>query len=263
VIEAYAWYGGLGERLEEASRVQGGLGLQIAVDDQLRSLGGRALCRPCTGSMPPPVITLWWFLLPVVALAGLAVAVRARRTVRTLVPLACAATAAVPYLFLIGYAAPRFLQPAYALLAVPVADALRHLARTPRGRWRPVGAPLVALALAGHLAVQLVVLVYTVERTADSREEWARTARALHRLGVRPPCLLTGHEAIPIGYYTGCSSGATGGNNENTTVAQILDTARRIPVAAITAPGGTPPAYARSWTPHRIGDLDIRVAPPG
>ncbi|MFJ9200650.1 hypothetical protein [Streptomyces flaveolus] len=263
VIEAYAWYGGLGERLEEASRIQGGLGLQIAVDDQLRSLGGRALCRPCTGSMPPPVITLWWFLLPVVALAGLAVAVRARRTVRTLVPLACAATAAVPYLFLIGYAAPRFLQPAYALLAVPVADALRHLARTPRGRRRPVGAPLVALALAGHLAVQLVVLVHTVDRTAESREDWARTAGALHRLGVRPPCLLTGHEAIPIGYYTGCSSGATGGNNENTTVAEILDTARRIPVAAITAPGGTPPAYARSWTPYRIGDLNIRVAPPG
>ncbi|MEV5643338.1 hypothetical protein AB0L67_24700 [Streptomyces flaveolus] len=263
VIEAYAWYGGLGERLEEASRIQGGLGLQIAVDDQLRSLGGRALCRPCTGSMPPPVITLWWFLLPVVALAGLAVAVRARRTVRTLVPLACAATAAVPYLFLIGYAAPRFLQPAYALLAVPVADALRHLARTPRGRRRPVGAPLVALALAGHLAVQFVVLVHTVDRTAESREDWARTAGALHRLGVRPPCLLTGHEAIPIGYYTGCSSGATGGNNENTTVAEILDTARRIPVAAITAPGGTPPAYARSWTPYRIGDLNIRVAPPG
>jgi hypothetical protein len=263
VIEAYAWYGGLGERLAEASRIQGGLGLQIAVDDQLRSLGGRALCRPCTGSMPPPVITLWWFVLPVVALAGLAVAVRARRTVRTLVPLVCAATAAVPYLFMIGYAAPRFLQPAYALLAVPVADALRHLARTPRGRRRPVGAPLVALALAGHLAVQLVVLVYTVDRTADSREDWARTAGALHRLGVRPPCLLTGHEAIPIGYYTGCSSGATSGNNENTTVAEILDTARRIPVAAITAPGGTPPAYARSWIPHRIGDLNIRVAPPG
>ncbi|MGV9291915.1 hypothetical protein [Streptomyces sp. NPDC003719] len=263
VAEAYAWYGGLGERLAEASRIQGGLGLQIAVDDQLRSLGGRALCRPCTGSMPPPVITLWWLLLPVVALVAVAVAVRARRTARTLIPLACAATSALPYLFMIGYAAPRFLQPAYALLAVPVADALWHLARTPRGRRRPVGAPLVALALAGHLAVQLVVLVYTVDRTAESREDWARAADALHRLGVRPPCLVTGHEAIPVGYYTGCSSGATAGNNENTTVAAILDTARRIPVAALTAPGGTPPDYARSWTAHRVGDLNIRVAPPG
>ncbi|WP_233644836.1 hypothetical protein [Streptomyces sp. BSE6.1] len=262
-VEAYAWYGGLGERLQRASEIQGGLGWNIAVDDQMRSLGGRGLCRPCTGDMPHPVVTLWWLLLPVVAILGAVVAVRARRATATLVPLACAVTAAVPYLFLIGYAAPRFLQPAYALLALPVADALWHLARTGRDRWRPVAATLVALAVAGHLAVQLSVLVGTVNGNVDSREDWARVADELHRLGVRPPCLLTGHESIPIGYYTGCSSGSTSGNNENTTVAEIVDTARRIPVAAITGPGGTPPAYARDWDPHHITDLEIRVAPPG
>jgi hypothetical protein len=263
VIEAYAWYGGLGERLSRASEIQGGLGWNLAVDDQMRSLGGRGLCRPCTGAMPHPVVTLWWVLLPAVAVLGVVVAVRARRAAATLVPFACALTAAVPYLFMIGYAAPRFLQPAYALLAVPVADALWHLVRTGRGRWRPVAATLVALALAGHLAVQFSVLVGTVNRNVESRRDWARVADELHRLGVRPPCLLTGHESIPIGYYTGCSSGATGGNNENTTAAEILDTARRVPVAAITGPGGTPPGYARHWTPHRITDLEIRVAPAG
>ncbi|WP_081240758.1 hypothetical protein [Streptomyces viridosporus] len=261
VIEAYAGFGGLAERLAEASRIQGGLGWQIAVDDQLRSLGGRALCRPCTGSMPHPVITLWWFVLPLLAVLGLIVAVRAGRVLPTLLPLVCAATAAFPYLFMIGYAAPRFLQPAYALLALPVADALWHLVRTPRGRWRPAATALVALGLAGHLAVQLTVLVHTADRNTDSRRDWARTADALHRLGVRPPCLVTGHEAIPIGYYTGCSSGATAGNNENTTVGEILSTADRIPVAAITGPDGTPPRYARSWPAHRIGDLEVRIAP--
>ncbi|WP_108988436.1 hypothetical protein [Streptomyces coelicoflavus] len=263
VVEAYAWYGGLGERLERASEIQGGLGWNIAVDDQMRSLGGRGLCRPCTGSMPHPVVTLWWLLLPVVAAVGAVVALRARRATATLVPLACAVTAAAPYLFMIGYAAPRFLQPAYALLALPVADALWHLAGAGRDRRRPVAATLVALAVAGHLAVQFSVLMGTVNRNVDSREDWARVADELHRLGVRPPCLLTGHESIPIGYYTGCSSGSTSGNNENTTVAEILDTARRIPVAAITGPGGTPPAHTRGWTPHRITDLEIRVAPPG
>ncbi|MFF5370014.1 hypothetical protein [Streptomyces sp. NPDC013187] len=261
VVEAYVSYGGLGERLAEASRIQGGLGWQIAVDDQLRSLGGRALCRPCTGPMPTPLVTLWWFALPVLAGLGLAVAVRARRPERTLVPLACAATAALPYLFMIGYAAPRFLQPAYALLALPVADALWHLARTPGGAWRPVAAPLVALALAGHLAAQLAVLDGAVSRNIESRRDWGRTADALHRLGVRTPCLLTGHEAIPIGYYTGCSSGATSGNNENTTAADILRTAERRPVAHLSPAGGTPPPYARSWPVHRISDLDVRVAP--
>ncbi len=262
VIEAYAWYGGLGARLERASEIQGRLGLNLAVDDQLRSLGGRGLCRPCTGPMPHPVVQVWWLLLPVLAVVAAVVAVRARRAARTLVPLACAATAAVPYLFLIGYAAPRFLQPAYALLAVPVADVLWHLARTPGGRWRPVAAPLVALALAGHLAVQTAVLVGTVDRNVDSRRQWADIAGELHRLGVRPPCLVTGHESIPIGYYTGCSSGAVSGNNENTTAAKILDTARRHRVAAVTGPGGNPPGYARDWTPHRVAGLEIRVAPP-
>ncbi|MBQ1095136.1 hypothetical protein KBY55_03230 [Streptomyces sp. b94] len=263
VIEAYGWYGGLGERLSRASEIQGGLGWNIAVDDQMRSLGGRGLCRPCTGSMPHPVVTLWWILLPAVAVLGIVVAVRARRAARTVIPFACAVTAALPYLLMIGYAAPRFLQPAYALLAVPVAVALWHLVRTAGGRWRPVAASLVALALAGHLAVQFAVLAGTVDRNAESREDWARVAGELHRLGVRPPCLITGHESIPIGYYAGCSSGATSGNNENITAAEILDTARRIPVADVTGPGGTPPGYARDWSPHRITDLSVRVAPRG
>ncbi|MDQ0408076.1 hypothetical protein ABVB69_36295 [Streptomyces sp. NPDC000349] len=263
VIEAYAWYGGLGERLSRASEIQGGLGWNFAVDDQLRSLGGRGLCRPCTGAMPNPLVTLWWVVLPLVAALGVAVAVRARRTATALVPFACAVTSALPYLFMIGYAAPRFLQPAYALLAVPVADALWHLVRNGRDRWRPVLAPLVALALAGHLAAQTAVLVGTVNRNVDSRQDWTRVADELHRLGVRPPCLITGHESIPIGYYTGCSSGETSGNNGNTTAAEIVDTATRIPVAAITGPGGTVPGYARDWTPHRITDLSVRVAPPG
>ncbi|WP_320774843.1 hypothetical protein [Streptomyces sp. CRN 30] len=260
-VEAYLWYGGLGERLHEASRVQGGLGWQIAVDDQLRSLGGRALCRPCTGSMPPTAVTLWWFALPLLAVLALAVAVRAGRAARTLLPLACAATAAFPYLFLIGYAAPRFLQPAYALLAIPVADGLRGLVVTTAGRWRPAVTVLAGLALAGHLAAQYTVLERTVDRTTASREDWARTADALHALGVRPPCLLTGHEAIPIAYYTGCSSGNTAGHNENTTPAAVERTARRVPVAALTTPHGSPPRYARDWTPHRIGDLRVLVAP--
>jgi hypothetical protein len=261
VIEAYARYGGLAERLHEASRIQGGLGWAIAVDDQLRSLGGRALCRPCTGAFPHPAVTLWWFALPLLAALGLAVAVRAGRTARTLLPLACAATVALPYLFGIGYAAPRFLQPAYALLALPVADALRHLVRAPGGRWRPVPAALVALALAGHLAAQYAVLDRTVDRTTRDRQDWARAADALHGLGVRPPCLLTGHEAIPLGYYTGCSSGNTAGHNENTTPAEIERTARRVPAAALTVPGGRVPGYARTWTPYRVGDLRVLVAP--
>ncbi len=261
VIEAYVAYGGLGERLSEASRIQGDLGWHFAVDDQLRSLAGRTLCRPCTGDMPHPVVFAWWFALPLLALIGLMYAIRAGRAARTLVPLACATTAAVPYLFLIGYAAPRFLLPAYALLALPVADALLRLATAPHGRWRPVAATVIALGLAGHLAVQYVVLDRTVDRTTADRRAWAGSAARLHRLGVRPPCLLTGHQAIPVAYHTGCSSGATSGHNANTTAADILRTARRIPVATLTAPGSAPPAYARGWELHQLDGLSVRIAP--
>ncbi|MFE9441931.1 hypothetical protein ACFYO2_23650 [Streptomyces sp. NPDC006602] len=261
VIEAYVGYGGLGRRLSEASDIQGGLGLHFAVDDQLRSLVGRTLCRPCTGPMPNPAVMAWWFVLPLLAAVALVVAVRARRTAPTLLPLACATTAAVPYLFMIGYAAPRFLLPAYALLAIPVADALFHLVTTPAVRWRPVAAALLAVGLAGHLAVQYVVLGHTVDRTTADRRDWARTAADLHRLGVRPPCLLTGLEAIPVGYYTGCSSAATGGPNANSTRADILRTARRMPTAVLTRPGAAPPSYARGWERHRLAGLDARLAP--
>ncbi|MET7454258.1 hypothetical protein ABZT03_20690 [Streptomyces sp. NPDC005574] len=261
VVEAYVSYGGLGRRLSDASAIQGGLGWHIAVADQLRSLGGRALCRPCGGAMPHPAVTLWWFALPVFAALGLMIAVRARRIPATLVPLACATTVAVPYLFMIGYAAPRFLLPAYALLALPVADALVHLvASTGRSR-RPVVVLLVALALAGHLAVQYVVLDRTVQRTDAAHEDWERTATALHRLGVSAPCLVTGYENIPIGYYAGCSSASTGGHNANTTVKGIRRTARRMPVAVVVAPGGHRPHYARSWTRDRAGALRVYLAP--
>ncbi|MFI1169038.1 hypothetical protein ACH4UM_37115 [Streptomyces sp. NPDC020801] len=261
VIEAYAGYGGPLQRLSDGSAIQGGLGWHFAVVDQLRSLGGRTLCRPCTGALPNPVVTAWWYVLPLLALLGLVLAVRARRTLPTLLALACAATAAFPYLFLIGYAAPRFLLPAYALLALPVADALVRLVRAPNGNWRPVALSLVALGLAVHVAAQYAVLAHTVERTTADRRGWDRTAAALHDLGVRPPCLLTGEEAIPIGFYSGCASAATDGPNANTTRTGIERTARRIPVAVLTTAHGTPPAYARTWPSHPGGDLRLYIAP--
>lgn len=261
VIEAYADFGGLGQRLADASRVQGGLGWHIAVDDQARSLDGRTLCRPCTGPQAPLAVAAWWYVLPLFAALGTLVAIRARRATPTLVLVACATTAAVPYLFMIGYAAPRFLVPAYALLAIPVADALVHLVTASGGRWRPVAVTVVALGLTGHLAAQFAVLTHTANRAHKGHRAWAHTADELHRLGVRPPCLLTGHLAIPIGFYAGCSSAHTVGNNANTTRAELLRTARRVPFVVLTRPGSAPPGYARTWPAHRHHPVDLYVAP--
>ncbi|TGB15703.1 hypothetical protein E2651_01870 [Streptomyces sp. MZ04] len=261
IVEAYVSFGGLSARLADASRIQGGLGWNIAVGDQLRSLRGQTLCRPCTGAIPGPELIAWWFALPLLAAIGLAVAVRSRRTTRTLLPLACATTASIPYLFMIGYAAPRFLLPFYALLAIPVADALTHLVTTARPAWRPVAVTLAALALAGHLAVQYAVLEDAVARSTAARRDWARTASELHRLGVRPPCVLTGSEALPIAFYAGCSSAQTHGHNASTTRADLLRTAQHTPTATLAAAEDDPPEHARDWPSHRFGDLRIHVSP--
>ncbi|MEU0971263.1 hypothetical protein ABZ357_39830 [Streptomyces sp. NPDC005917] len=262
VIEAYVGYGGLAQRLSDASRIQGGLGWHFAVLDQLRSLGGRTLCRPCTGPVPSPGVTLWWFALPLLAALGTVAAVRARRALPVLLPSACAVTAAVPYLFLIGYAAPRFLLPAYALLALPVAHGLVHLVSAPAGRTaRAVAVSLVGVGLAGHLAVQYVVLERTVHRTAAAHADWSRTAAALHSLGVRTPCLLSGYDAVPVAFYTGCGSAQTAGHDTSTTAAALTRAAHRIPVAVLSAPGGRAPAYARTWPVERVGVLQAYVAP--
>ncbi|MFF9839384.1 hypothetical protein [Streptomyces sp. NPDC013740] len=267
VVEAYTGYGGLARRLHEGSLVQGGLRWNIAVDDQMRSQSGRVLCRPCTGGMPNPVLFLWWLALPALAAAGLAVAVRARRAAVTALPLVCAATAAFPYLFLIGYAAPRFLLPAYALIAIPVADGLLSLVRLPRrGTGRRIAGALAAVVLAGHLAVQGAVLHQLVGRATGSHGDWARTAAALHRAGVRPPCLLTGQKRsaphIPIAFYAACSSADTRGNNTNTTTGALARTAGSTPVAVLTARTTPPPRYARGWPlVHLNGPVYAYVSP--
>ncbi|MEU8588392.1 hypothetical protein AB0C59_15550 [Streptomyces sp. NPDC048664] len=264
IVEAYRDYGGLLRRLSDGSRIQGGLGWHVPLGDQVRGLAGHTLCRPCTGPLPNPAVTAWWFVLPLLALLAVGVAFLAQRPprpARTLVPLACAATAAFPYLFLIGYAAPRFLLPAYALLALPVAHALLHLVTEPYGRLRPIAAAVVALALAAHLAVQFTVLHTTVERTAADHRAWSRTATELRRLGVRPPCLLTGDQAVPIAFYAGCSSAATSGSNANSTPAAITRTAALMPVAHLGTPDSRPPSYARAWIAHPFEGVRIRVAP--
>ncbi|MFD9498058.1 hypothetical protein [Streptomyces sp. NPDC060035] len=259
VVEAYAHYGGVRARLHRASDIQGGLGWNLAVDDQVRSLEGRTLCRPCGIPFARPGTAVWWAAVPVLTVWGTVVARRAGRGTVALVATATAGSAAVPYLFLIEYAAPRFLLPAYALLAVPVAECVIHLftrarARDPRRR---VGVTVLALVLAGHLAVQLQVLSRVAASSHSTSADYAAVAGALNRLGVRPPCVVSGEQAVPIAYYAGCSSRQTSGHDASIAPGAIRAAARRMPVAVLVTGRTEPPAYARGWRsvplPHTRG----------
>lgn len=70
IAEAYAHYGGLVARLHRAGEIQGGLGWNFAVDDHLRALAGRTLCRPCDIGWESPATAVWWAALPLLTAGG-------------------------------------------------------------------------------------------------------------------------------------------------------------------------------------------------
>ncbi|MFF0479797.1 hypothetical protein [Streptomyces sp. NPDC004435] len=268
VVEAYTSYGGLAVRLHRAGEIQGSMGWYFSVDDHVRALAGRTLCRPCDIAWAHPWTAFWWFLLPCAVLGGLAAARRAGRLAPVLLATVTAASLAAPYLFTLGYAAPRFLLPAYALLALPAAEcALLLWTAARRSARRRLATGLLAVLLAAHLAVQYAVLIGPVGHSRSVRTQFTGIATALHGLGVRPPCLVTGREYVPIGYFTGCSSRQPHGHDGSITEAGLAAAARTVPLAVVVPAGRTPPAYARGWPATRLpttpgwAPLDAYVSP--
>lgn len=261
LVEAWASYGGLFPRLHRASEIQGGMGWNVAIGDQVRSLQGRTLCRPCHEPWNRPHTALWWFALPPLVWAGIRCATRAGRREAAVLATFVAASLSVPYLFLIDYAAPRFLLPAYALLALPVAECVRAaFVRT--GRARRTVAAVTVLALAGHLTAQLVVLDQTVGRADARGERLSATAQELRRAGVSPPCTLSGRDAVPLGHYTGCASRQIGGHDGSATAAELAALADRMPVAIILPARTYGPrfaGFAHDWAQTPLPSLG-RVA---
>jgi hypothetical protein len=113
VVESYTRYGGILARLHTSGQVEGGLSWNLAFADQLRALGGRTLCRPCTVPWNGKADSLWWLAVPVFVALGLLAARRAGRQTVVLMSALCGMSMAVPYLLLINYAAPRFLLPSF------------------------------------------------------------------------------------------------------------------------------------------------------
>lgn len=261
IVEAHLAHGGPIERLRRAGEIQGGLGWQLAFGDQMRALAGRSLCRPCDVPWKQPVTAVWWFLLPVLVAGGVLTAVRGRQASTVVAPTLAGLFLAAPYLLLIGYAAPRFLLPAYALLAVPTAVCLTRIVSAARPR--VPAAAVLALLIAGHLAVQYGIVHAKVGDSRADRRALDRIAAALHRQGVRPPCVITGREAPRIAYWTGCASRQVGGHDGSITAAGLAALARDRPVALVAAGDTAPPAYARGWRTARLpalqGRRDLRV----
>jgi hypothetical protein len=253
IAEAYARYGGLRTRLRRASEIQGSLGWHWAVDDHLRALSGRMLCRPCDVPWPHPAVMAWWLALPILVIGGLHAARRAGRSAGSMTATATGMCLAAPYLLTVDYAAPRFLLPAYALLSLPVAELL---ARTATGS-APVRTVL-CLCLVGHLTMQYRVLETVTSQSKTVHATELRMAAALRRAGVRPPCVISGQRAIPLAQLTGCASHQVDSDEASSTWQDLRDTASLQPVAVLVAIEQPPPPQVRDWPVVQLPPYDVR-----
>ncbi len=247
VIEAYLRFGGPLARLHGASHEQGGLGLHVAVWAELRAVNGPTLCRPCTIGWRYPELSLWWLALPVLVTLGMLAARRTGLAGSSVLAAACGLSVAAQYLFLVGYAAPRFLLPAYALLAIPVADCLAWLVRGIRPGLREVVTPAVAVFFIAQLVVQHLVLGHEARGTVIIHQDYSHAVADLRQLGIHPPCLVRGEQYIPIAFYAGCASAPE--------AAAALAAGQHIAVLAYA--GQHPPGYARHWVRYRLPGTGI------
>ncbi|SEM61727.1 hypothetical protein SAMN05660976_05616 [Nonomuraea pusilla] len=270
VVEAYVRFGGLAARWRDAEAANE-TGLHFSLYEHARALNGPLLCRPpadCGSALPPWVA--WWSAIPVLVLLGLHAARRRGRPAEGLVPAVAGLSMAAPYVFLVGYAAPRFLLPAYALLALPVAHAAAGLLAKARGGTRRVGAARVAgVAVAvgcllAHLALQGVTLDKVVAPRLAERDADAEVARALAGLGVRGPCLVYGERAVMIAYRAGCEGHTVLSWPSQSEVPGALLAARAAGkrVVAVDRGGAVPAPFLLSWERRPLEGRWFAYLPP-
>lgn len=274
LVESYLRFGGPLARLQGANEIQGQLGWHPrTVLYQLGSVNGPTLCRPCTvefsdlSRFPLSVYIVWWLAIPPLAVLGVVVAARRRELAAMAIPALTGASIGLSYLLLVGYAAPRFLIPAYALLALPVAGALHRLP----GAVPSPARPLAVTALGICVALQVTSQVYVLDHRFDgisggTRHEQAATALA--RMGVIPPCAVFGTNAVPIAYYARCQALSSRISSQDPTAEGLSELSRRMRIAYISQ-RPQPPRLLDGWrrttlqVAYRGGRPWFAYTPPG
>ncbi|MEU4537385.1 hypothetical protein AB0G15_21225 [Streptosporangium sp. NPDC023825] len=234
MAEAVVRFGGVAERLGAAGE-HNDTGLTSTLDEQARALDGPALCRfgvECGGVSPALII--WWIAILLATGAGL----WAARHTAWFRPLALATATAVamalPYFFYVDYAAPRFLLPVYALLALPIATAAH-----------PAPIPVLA-GVAAHLILQGTVAVAMSSDARTERDVMNAAAEEL-RPRIEGPCVIYGQGGAQLGYLLGCESQAIAQRFDTTMPRRIQKFRERGYDIIVTHRGVKPPAYTGDW----------------
>lgn len=207
IVEAELRYGGTLNRLAAGARIQGSeptfSGLRL-----LRSVNAPIQCIPCGPSEGVSVLEAGlWLAIATLTITGLALASRRQLRHPMLLVTAAAGVLTVTYVFLVPFSAPRFLLPAYALLALPSAVAIVVLPGLVRNRAaRKLVAVGLAVGVLGYVTAQQIVLSKIVATQMSGRANLVRAADELASQGIRPPCLITGNKPIEVAYLLGCDS---------------------------------------------------------
>jgi hypothetical protein len=241
IVEAFLHHGGPIERLKEAG-ADNATGLHFSLPDHLRALNGPTLCRfgvEC-GGFPLEQIA-WFAAVPIFAVLG----VWMTRRRGLVLALASGLSLTFSYFFTVGYAAPRFLLPAYALLALPVAASLAWLCRRRATTVFAVAGVLCYFTLQGMSA-----FVYS-RNTHVARAFAPAVVSKLYTMGMRTPCFLYGHNAVQIGYLARCASRGVfsryGGKAVPSSIKAAM--ARRDWIGVITTSRHPPAVFLTSWIP--------------
>ena len=206
VGESYLWYGGINSRIHLAGQEPPQLKLYFSFFYQVRVLSGPWYCLPgqCH-STSFPWLTLWWVAFAALGALGVVVAWRTSRRSSAVLMAATGLWVVALYSFLVPFGAPRYLLPAYVLLAILAADAIAWLAT--QSRWRNIGIASASLFLVVGIATQHIVLDRQVSQQVYARRMFTYTANRFRDFGVRPPCVIWSPSSA---YFLGCSAPWTG-----------------------------------------------------
>jgi hypothetical protein len=201
-VEAFIFFGGPLGRLHMMHQEPPRFGFYFTLPYQLQVLNGPWYCKPgqCH-SWQYPWLTVWWVAFVALIVVGLIWARRKGLLANSLMAVLPALSVLAGYTLFVPYAAPRYLLPVVALLAIPAADGIARLAAV--RRWRRAGrAAVCAFLLFGGVSEHFVG--HSMISAEDAGRPTVITqADILRDLGVHPPCGLI---STSLAYYLGCAA---------------------------------------------------------
>jgi hypothetical protein len=261
IVEAFVRFGDPIARLQAAEEAgPKGLGLDFTFLLALpRLLDGNpyyfAGDAPEQAGALPVTLTTWLLAVIVCTALGVAAAAAQRRLPEILLVLAPAAVVAGFYLLLPAFTSVRFLVPAFALLAVPVATALVHAVSTTSGSVRRFVIGFVAVGVVLHIAMMIVGAHRNLDGQAVHRGEHLQAAEALRPLTEREHCLVVGQEPQATAYYLGCKvQQARPIPNPQGPVSEAIAAGEDV-VAVLANPPAPDGSYLQSWEPIDVPGL--------